>query len=44
MADKNASLRFKYAWKLIKSENMSKSQSFAKAYQKYPPKMRKAKK
>ncbi len=36
MADKNASKRMKYVWKLIKEENLSKSQAFAKAYQKYP--------
>ncbi len=29
----------KYVWELIKKENMSKSQAFAKAYEKYPRKM-----
>jgi hypothetical protein len=42
MPDPNASKRMKYVWKLIKEEKMTKSQAFAKAYDKYP--VKKAKK
>lgn len=38
MKDKHASIRMKYVWKLIKEENIPKSQAFAKAYVKYPRK------
>jgi len=44
MADKNASKRMKYVWKLIREDKLSKSDAFAKAYVKYPVKKQKIKK
>ena len=43
MKDKNASIRMKYVWELIKKDNLSKSDAFEKAYVKYPRVMAKGK-
>ena len=36
MKDKDASIRMKYVWELIKKDNISKSMAFKQAYKKYP--------